>query len=172
MTLNVAVNQKRFSVTIETQGDQFSLRLTDKKVVARVEEIHEGYYCVRIGSSIYPVHVSKGSDGSIWSAYIHGRSFAVELSSRGGAPRGKSTDSSETERLTARMAGRVVRVLLQPGDPVRAHQGVLVVEAMKMQNEVRAVSDGQVKEIPVREGQTVNPGDLLAMIEPSPSQST
>ena len=63
------------------------------------------------------------------------------------------------------MPGKVVRVLLNAGDEVAARQGVLVVEAMKMQNEVQSPKAGKISEIKVSEGQTVNAGDVLAVIE-------
>jgi biotin carboxyl carrier protein len=63
------------------------------------------------------------------------------------------------------MPGKVVRLLCAVGDEVAANQGVLVVEAMKMQNEVQSPKAGRVIEIRVREGQTVNAGEVLAVVE-------
>jgi biotin carboxyl carrier protein len=67
--------------------------------------------------------------------------------------------------LKASMPGRVVRVLLEAGDAVAAHQGVLVLEAMKMQNTVESPRDGRVREIRVSPGDAVSAGDTLAIIE-------
>jgi biotin carboxyl carrier protein len=63
------------------------------------------------------------------------------------------------------MPGKVVRVLVAPGDEVAAGQGLLVVEAMKMQNELKAVRPGRVETISAREGATVSAGEVLATIE-------
>jgi biotin carboxyl carrier protein len=63
------------------------------------------------------------------------------------------------------MPGRVVRVLVEKGDSVAAHQAVLVIEAMKMQNELKSPKDGCVAEIRVSPGDTVAAGDTLAIIE-------
>jgi biotin carboxyl carrier protein len=68
-------------------------------------------------------------------------------------------------KLLAPMPGKVVCVLLSAGDEVAARQGVLVVEAMKMQNEVQSPKAGKIAEIKISEGQTVNAGDVLAVIE-------
>ena len=67
--------------------------------------------------------------------------------------------------LTSPMPGKVVRLLAAVGDEVAEGQGVLVVEAMKMQNEVQAPKAGKVAAISVSEGQTVNAGESLAIIE-------
>ena len=63
------------------------------------------------------------------------------------------------------MPGRVVRVMVEKGDTVTAHQGVLVLEAMKMQNEVKSPKEGRVRELRVSPGDTVSAGDVLAIIE-------
>jgi biotin carboxyl carrier protein len=67
--------------------------------------------------------------------------------------------------VKASMPGRVVRVLVKKGDHVAARQGILVIEAMKMQNELKSPKDGRVAEIRVSPGDTVAAGDTLAIIE-------
>ena len=67
--------------------------------------------------------------------------------------------------LKTAMPGKVVRVLLKAGDTVDAGTGVLVVEAMKMQNELKSPKAGTIKEIRVEEGTAVGAGDILATIE-------
>jgi len=63
------------------------------------------------------------------------------------------------------MPGKIVRVLVQPGDKVEADAGIIVVEAMKMQNEKKAPKAGIVVSINSEEGATVNAGDVLAVVE-------
>jgi biotin carboxyl carrier protein len=72
---------------------------------------------------------------------------------------------SGPQRLVAPMAGKVVRVLVNTGDTVRARQPVVVVEAMKMENELRASREGKVAEIHAREGMSVDAGALLIIIQ-------
>jgi biotin carboxyl carrier protein len=62
------------------------------------------------------------------------------------------------------MSGKVIRVLVQTGEAVHARQPVVVIEAMKMENELRATHDGTVAEITVRDGQSVDAGALLVVI--------
>ncbi len=63
------------------------------------------------------------------------------------------------------MPGKLVRVLVAPGQDVAAGEGLVVVEAMKMENELRAPKAGRVKDVPVREGQAVEAGALLVVVE-------
>ena len=72
---------------------------------------------------------------------------------------------SGLRRILAEMPGKVVRLLVQIGDTVSLDQSLLVVEAMKMQNEIRAPRKGVIKEIGVREGVAVNHGDFLISLE-------
>jgi len=63
------------------------------------------------------------------------------------------------------MPGKIVRLLVAVGDQVHAGQGLVVVEAMKMQNEMKASRDGKVTEISVSAGDTVSAGDILVILE-------
>ena len=63
------------------------------------------------------------------------------------------------------MPGKIIRVLVQTGEKVDAGQGLLVVEAMKMQNEIRSPKSGTVERLLVKEGQPVNAGEILAWID-------
>jgi len=72
---------------------------------------------------------------------------------------------SGPQRLVAPMAGKVVRLLVNTGDTVRPRQPVVVVEAMKMENELRATREGKVAEIHAREGTSVDAGALLIIIQ-------
>jgi biotin carboxyl carrier protein len=69
------------------------------------------------------------------------------------------------QRVNAPMPGRVVRILVKPGDEVALKQGVVVVEAMKMENELTSPKAGRVKEVAVTEGTSVEAGRLLIVVE-------
>jgi biotin carboxyl carrier protein len=70
-----------------------------------------------------------------------------------------------TLHIKASMPGRVARVLVSPGEMVVAHQGVVVIEAMKMQNELKAARDGRIAEVRVAAGDKVASGQVLAVLE-------
>src|SRR6516164_11580131 len=69
------------------------------------------------------------------------------------------------QKITAPMPGKIVRITVAETDEVKAGQGVIVMEAMKMQNEMKSPKDGRVQKILTSEGSTVNAGDTLAIIE-------
>jgi biotin carboxyl carrier protein len=71
------------------------------------------------------------------------------------------------QRIVAPMSGKIVKVLVNKGDAVRARQPLVVIEAMKMENELRAAGAGAVAELHVREGQSVDAGTLVALVGPA-----
>ena len=93
--------------------------------------------------------------------------FAVELRDpRSLRSRQKSAgDEKGPRKILAPMPGRVVRLLVAEKSEVEAGQGIVVVEAMKMQNEIKSPKKGVVKKISAVPGTTVNPGDVLAIVE-------
>ena len=76
-----------------------------------------------------------------------------------------SVEAEGRQQIVAPMPGKVVRLLVKEGDHVEAGQGLLVVEAMKMQNEIRSPKSGAVERILAKEGQPVNSGEILAWID-------
>jgi biotin carboxyl carrier protein len=82
-----------------------------------------------------------------------------------GARRAKAASHDGPKKIKAPMPGKVVRIIAAEGSSVEAGQGVIVIEAMKMQNELKSPKTGVVKKILTSEGATVNAGDALAEIE-------
>jgi biotin carboxyl carrier protein len=74
-------------------------------------------------------------------------------------------DEKGPRKIVAPMPGRIVRLLVAEGSSVEAGQGIVVVEAMKMQNEIKSPKKGVVKKISASAGAAVNPGDVLAIVE-------
>jgi biotin carboxyl carrier protein len=81
------------------------------------------------------------------------------------ARRGAGAAADGPKKIIAPMPGKVIRILAPEGTQVEAGQGVLVIEAMKMQNELKSPKSGVVKKVMAMEGATVNPGDALAIVE-------
>lgn len=109
------------------------------------------------------VVLASGPGGAV-TARVGGIPVDVHPSHRRRRSRDAQGTQSGPQRLVAPMPGKVIRVLVKPGDVVAARQAVVVVEAMKMENELRAVRDGRVSDIVVRDGQLVDAGALLAVI--------
>ncbi|MGH9545904.1 MAG: biotin/lipoyl-containing protein [Terriglobales bacterium] len=120
---------------------------------------------ILIEGKVYQIRRERLASGlRIW---IGDQSYAAEVSDprslRGRQVRG---DAGKGPRhLVAPMPGKVVRFLVSANSPVEAGQGVVVVEAMKMQNEIKSPKKGIVLKLSVSEGAAVNAGDVLAIVE-------
>jgi len=114
----------------------------------------------------YDVTIVSDSSGALT---VHVGSTPVSVAVNGRRRWGRKEDGSGAgtgpQRLAAPMPGKVVRVLVATGEAVRARQPLVVVEAMKMENELRAGRDGTVTEIHAREGVSVDAGALLIVIQ-------
>jgi biotin carboxyl carrier protein len=100
-------------------------------------------------------------------AYLAGRNIAVSVNGRrtGRAAVDTGSGAHGEQKVVAPMPGRVVRVLVAPGDEVERRQAVVVVEAMKMENELRSPKAGRVKDVAVAPGASVEAGRVLVVIE-------
>jgi pyruvate carboxylase subunit B len=124
---------------------------------------------VSIGPEIHRVVVRRGSERGGYTLWLDGYRFEVEaLDERARAIRELSRASSAPKGpapLVAPMPGLIVRVAVKPGDDVRAGQGLVVMEAMKMENELRALAAGRVKTVQAQPGMAVEKGALLVELE-------
>jgi len=150
MKWQVAVNGR----TIEIDSEQ----------LGAVSQVEPGVYSVLLGGASYEVRV--GASGRALIAEAAGRRFTVEVSNPRDTSRGsRASIGSGHQNVAAPMPGKVIRVLVNTGDAVEAGQGLVVVEAMKMQNEMKAARPGRVIEIRAGAGQTVGAGDTLLILE-------
>ncbi len=125
-----------------------------------VVEVEPGVYSVIVGSSSWEVRITGNE------VTIAGHSFLIEVDDpRRWKPFRHSGNARGRAPITAAMPGKIVRLLVAVGDDVVAGQGIVVVEAMKMQNELKAPRDGRVTAIEVSENDSVNAGAVLATIE-------
>jgi len=165
MILDCRIGHHAARLDIEREGDVYSFRLgAEHQQSAHLIEVEPGLFSVLIDGRSYEARVEPSSDG-IW-ILMRGERLHVSITDpRQWSPNHTGARGEERENIMAAMPGKIVRVLVSPGDVVEPGQGVLVVEAMKMQNEMKSRRHGRVVSIPVREGETVSAGAVLAIIE-------
>ena len=117
------------------------------------------------GAKSYDVGFARDAATGLLSVRVGATHVAVALNGRRRAGEDRGHAASGPQRITAPMPGKVVRIPARAGDAVRARQTILVIEAMKMENELKAGRDGVVGELHVREGESVEAGALLAVIQ-------
>ncbi|HWJ49125.1 MAG TPA: biotin/lipoyl-containing protein [Candidatus Udaeobacter sp.] len=164
MTNEIAIDGKSYRLDLSQGAGRWSCRVDGREVEVDAVLARPNVLSLRIGNRAYEVKCERvGGDVHIW---VGSQRFAVDVrdprSLRG---RTRAVDNHGPKKLTAPMPGKVVRILLTQGTEVEAGAGVLVVEAMKMQNEVKSPKKGTIQKILVSEGTAVNAGDVLAIVE-------
>ena len=146
-----------------SESSRLSATIDGRSVNAYGVEISRGVYSIVIDGRSVEIRVEATADGLL--LHSANREFHVTIvdprSWRHG--RGGKIEPEGRQKLAASMPGKIVRLLVAPGQQVEAGQGLLVVEAMKMQNEIRSPKSGTVERL-AQEGQTVNAGDVIAVV--------
>lgn len=169
MKLWVTLEGREAEVTFRTEGDRLILEADGRHIEADFVRLPDGeVYSLLIDGRSHVVRVVTAGEGL--EVEIRGSVIPVEvrhplekmLQAAGGA-----RAAARGETLTAPMPGVVVAVRVKPGDTVHAGQAVVVVEAMKMQNELAVLHDGVVSDVLVAERQAVSAGQPLVKLAPA-----
>jgi biotin carboxyl carrier protein len=152
------------TIRVEVRGGDGRYRVTLDGTPLDVDLAGDGrgFASLLVGGESHEVGIERREDD--YTVVLPGECLTVSLAV---AVRGAASlvrPAAGPARLIAPMPGRVVRVLEAPGVDVVAGQGLFVIEAMKMENELRAPRAGRLREVAVREGQAVEAGALLAVV--------
>jgi len=178
VTVNVDVNGRRYAVEVTRppsprsgepgRDGAFLVSIDGREREVDVKETG-GVLSFLIGTKSYDVSIAGGTvhvDGLpvevsiVPSRPARGRPPSTALGASGG-----QSGAEGPQQVTAPMPGKIVKLLVKPGDRVEPRQGLVVVEAMKMENELRARAAGTVAEVRAVEGTTVEAGAILVILE-------
>jgi biotin carboxyl carrier protein len=164
MRLDLVIGGHARAVEIVREGRHLRVTLDGRSWTVDARQMDERTWFLRLPDDgiSREVGISEGTRGSL---VVHVGADAVAIQPRARS-RGRGAERGETgpQEVVAPMPGKIVRVLVRPGDAVVARQGVVVVEAMKMENELRATKPGTVRDVFVREGVSVEAGAPLVVI--------
>ena len=187
MIFEVAIGDKVRTVGIVRKGSVLHVDLDGRIHIVDARRVSDSVVSMLVqldGSALSERSESKGARAASRSVdaafasqqtagdfdvHLDGLTIPVQIRPAGSFGRqkkeGAAANAAGPQRVTAPMPGKVVRVLVKPGDDVKARQGLVVVEAMKMENELRAARDGRVRDVAVAEGQSVDAGAVLLVVE-------
>ncbi|MCS6817715.1 MAG: biotin/lipoyl-binding protein [Blastocatellia bacterium] len=165
MKIEVESETGRHLVEVEERNGGLTVQVDGRPHEVKVFTPEPGVYTLLFGPQVIEARVEGNAQDGFVTVTIREREWHLRVRDRRHRGRTSEVGAEGRVALTARMPGKVVRVLAEVGSTVRAGQGILVLEAMKMQNEVKAPKSGRLAEVHVREGQTVGAGELLAVIE-------
>jgi biotin carboxyl carrier protein len=164
MLYDVTIDGKNYRLELERAEGRWWCRLDGHEVAVDAVLARPDVLSLRIGKQAYEIKSERV--GNDWHVWVGSARFACEVRDpRALRSRARAADDYGPRKLTAPMPGKVVRVLVREGDSVEAGAGVLVVEAMKMQNEIKSPKKGTIQKMLAAEGVAVNAGDVLAIVE-------
>ena len=163
MKRDVRIDGKDHRVEAERRDGRWEFRIDGKSVDADVAEIAPGVYSILLAGKSLVARIEPRNDRTLIT--VRGQEVLAEVSDPRRPRRGRGLmDLEGHQQVFAPMPGKAVRVLVRAGQEVAAGQAILVLEAMKMQNEVRSPKKGRIERLLVNEAQAVNAGDLLAIV--------
>jgi biotin carboxyl carrier protein len=166
MKLHIEFNSRMREVELHGAGSGGRWRcvIDRREIEADASEINPGVFSILIGGEAFEARVEPFT-GKL-RVHVDGKEYvaAVQDPRQWRRGDGAAAVSQGRQQLIAPMPGKIVRVLVKPGEEVEAGQGIVVVEAMKMQNAVRSPKGGTVERVLVAEGQAVNAGEVVAII--------
>lgn len=151
----------RFTVTVNGVAHVVDARRVDADTLLLMLTPEGGGEPVRRVEAAF----ATGREPGAFTVSVNGQDVPVQLRAGGVNRRRDVGGGSGPQRVIAPMPGKVVRVLVKPGDEVKPKQGLVVIEAMKMENELKAARAGTVREVYVAEGQSVDAGAALVIVE-------
>ena len=163
MIFDATVDGRSMRVEVRGGEGRYLVLLDGARVEVDLRETGHHFVSLLVGGKSYEAGLEKRPGG--YTVVLTDDVVAVDLvEGTKGVPL-PARKAGGPSRVTAPMPGKLVRVLVTQGQDVAAGDGLVVVEAMKMENEIKAPRAGTVKDVPVREGLAVEAGALLVVVE-------
>jgi biotin carboxyl carrier protein len=168
MKLFAELNNEKHEITLEQTGEKVFAEIDGRNYELEVSEPEPNVYLCKHNNQIFEIFVSPNEKSNeLFQVNVANHNLEIKISDPKRL-RGTAAGTGEIEgiaEIKTAMPGKVVRVLVEEGAEVKIGDGIIIVEAMKMQNEMKSSKDGIIKEIRFAEGATVNAGDILVIIE-------
>ncbi|PYQ22778.1 MAG: acetyl-CoA carboxylase biotin carboxyl carrier protein subunit [Acidobacteria bacterium] len=161
MIFDATADGRTMRVEVRGQDGRYTVVLDGQPLEVDARETGRHFLSILVGGRSYEAGIEKRPGG--YTVVLTDDVVAVDLVEAARVAPARRV--SGPARIAAPMPGKLVRVLVSPGQDVQAGQGLVVVEAMKMENEIKAPRAGRVKDVPAREGQAVDAGALLVVVE-------
>ena len=169
MKLTAEIDGQSYALDLQREGVRVEASVDGRPYELEARETEAGAFLLLTGGRVYECRASRnGEQGGATEVQIGDETFQVTLvdpKRLRGARGGASAEASGRAQVKASMPGKVVRVLVETGASVEAGDALVVVEAMKMQNELKSPKGGTIVEVRAEPGATVNAGDVLVVVE-------
>lgn len=166
--LEIRLNDRIARVSLqEREGNRYIIRVDDKTYDARIIMVERGVYLLLMDGKSHNIELIEAGNPKKYTINTYRYSYDAEvIDAETRYLQSRHADQGDDEAFIASpMPGKVVRILVKPGDKVKAGDTVIIVSAMKMESEYKVKKDRTIKEIKVNEGDTVDANQPLVIIE-------
>ncbi len=171
MAYEVSIGHRTANVELLNRvGNKALIRVDDRKYEVDIVEVEEGVYSILYHGHSYNVELIQGESSKKYHVNTFARSFNLEVidaESKYISNRSKGMEVEGANQVSSPMPGKIVKIPVSIGEKVTSGQTLIVVEAMKMQSEFKATGDKIVRDILVREGDTVDSHQVMIKLENS-----
>jgi biotin carboxyl carrier protein len=167
MKLKTQIADREHDLSLNLADGHITAEIDGRRYEIDVRELPDGVCLLINGSKVYRCRVNSKRDSGKFEVVVGGGTYDIKIIDPKRLRCGQNVagHGHGAAEIVSPMPGKVVRVLVEPGAAVEIGAGIMVVEAMKMQNEMKAPKAGVVASINAEAGATVNAGDVLAVIE-------
>lgn len=168
MKFSIKLDENNYTIEAERNGKEINFKLNGKEYKAEIIESAPGLFSILFGDGKQrEILANKTSEGN-FNLYINAKEYPVtildSLSFEKEKIRKKDLKTSGW-KIKAQIPGKIVKILKKEGDEVLKGEGVLIMEAMKMQNELKAPEKGKIKKVLAKEKEAVETGTILVEAE-------
>jgi biotin carboxyl carrier protein len=163
--VNVCINGVEKTLSLEKKDDCYRFSVDGREYRVAAERLTNGAFAMFVDDRSYVAYLTE--DGAVAHLAIGGRNFRVKRQSEDERRGGAGTSSHADGKVESPMPGNIIKVCVSEGDVVEARQAVVVIESMKMQNEIPSPVSGQVATVLCAVGDQVSFGDVLVEITPA-----
>lgn len=164
MNISFWYQDKEYKLTLNEKAENdIQVSLGSRWYDVAVETVGGDEYILKIDGEVYDVIIAS-DNANAFAVYLNGKCIQVEKKSAHKLLGGKNFQAKKQD-VTTSMPGRIVKILLEEGSSVKEDQAVLILEAMKMQNEIKSPQAGRIAKIGPEVGDSVEAGALLFTVE-------
>lgn len=166
MTYDVVVDDKTHQVELTRGEKTWHCKVDSQEIEVDAELTARDVLSVLVGGKAYEIKRERSLQGELHMVIGSAR-YAVDVQDPRSLKTRRAVAGADAgpQKIKAPMPGKIVRIMVAEKEEVKTGQGVIVMEAMKMQNELKSPKDGKVQKIMAAEGSAVNAGDTLAIVE-------
>lgn len=150
---------------IKREGPLLQVSIGGREYTLDVEKVEEGVYSVINNRKSHNMEIIKNEKKDIYTVNTRYQTFDIEIAPAASASKSSKQKTKQIEQITAPIPGKIVSLKAAEGDPVEEYQTLVVLSAMKMENEMKAPANGIISKVHVKEGDVVKEGAVLVEVK-------